>query len=396
MAAANLFNITINVFTFGDGGDEDRWSEIKPDHELVSEFQIKLGKLLPDMALYHCVNTHFDLLIEDSEMPNLKPTHKEVLNAKSGNQEKQKTNNVYNFDEEGFITREKKNGFKRTSPASSFEQCSNQKVLFNCDSCGAKLESSGLLTAHIKSHDKVIPLSCDQCSTIFDEEENLQKHMTATHVKSKKFDDWNCNDCLYQGHGAPALLNHLKYEKHKPSPLVDKRSLFPDFKQCYTCHEEFDSYHSLMEHRKVVHPSNKKCRNFPTNCKYSSKECWYIHEEPMDVDSSLHSTNRGQSKFHCDFCQETFAIRREFMNHKKINHPDKVNICDKFLKGDCQRGEPSCWFKHTTENQKLTFTNSQVFRKAMTTSDPPDLKQLLNIMKDLSKKMEALESRIPK
>ena len=67
----------------------------------------------------------------------------------------------------------------------------------------------------------------------------------------------------------------------------------------------------------IVHPSNKKCRNFPTNCKYSSKECWYIHEEPMDVDSSLHSTNRGQSKFHCDFCQETFAIRSEFMNHKK-------------------------------------------------------------------------------
>ena len=67
---------------------------------------------------------------------------------------------------------------------------------------------------------------------------------------------------------AQTLLKHLKTTGHQPSSLVEKRKIYSDYKECYTCKEEFDGYFNLMTHRKIVHPSQKKCRNFPSNCKF--------------------------------------------------------------------------------------------------------------------------------
>ena len=61
---ANLFNIKISIFTYG--GLLDEWSKIYPDPELGDA---KLGKLIPDVALYHSFNCHFVLLVkEDSRL----------------------------------------------------------------------------------------------------------------------------------------------------------------------------------------------------------------------------------------------------------------------------------------------------------------------------------------
>ena len=63
LAIANLFNIRINVFTYG--GNQSRWSEICPDPEMAAKAEIRFGKWAPDMALYHSDNTHYDLLVKD-------------------------------------------------------------------------------------------------------------------------------------------------------------------------------------------------------------------------------------------------------------------------------------------------------------------------------------------
>ena len=62
-AMANLFNININVFTYGPSGE--KWSEIKPDPCMVKNAEISFGKWVPDMHLYHSENIHFDLLVKD-------------------------------------------------------------------------------------------------------------------------------------------------------------------------------------------------------------------------------------------------------------------------------------------------------------------------------------------
>ena len=63
-ATANLYNINISVFTYG--GSEDHWKFITPDPRMVTDSVNIVGKHIPDMALYHNEDTHFDLLVKDN------------------------------------------------------------------------------------------------------------------------------------------------------------------------------------------------------------------------------------------------------------------------------------------------------------------------------------------
>ena len=183
------------------------------------------------------------------------------------------------------------------------------------------------------------------------------------------------------------LIKHLKITGHQPSGFIDKRNVFSDYKQCYTCKEEFENYNSLMLHRKKVHPSNKKCRNFPTSCTFN-KDCWYVHGEPMEIDPVT------QNSFHCDICDEVFSARNDFMKHKRTKHEEKVNTCDKFLKGECPRREELCWYRHLAKDSELKSSQKQVFQKIQNNSVPPDqLTKVLHLMTTLCTKVENLEKR---
>ena len=50
LAIANMFNITINIFTYQ--GEDNYWSEVKPDHDFVTPLNY-FGGWIPDLALYH-------------------------------------------------------------------------------------------------------------------------------------------------------------------------------------------------------------------------------------------------------------------------------------------------------------------------------------------------------
>ena len=82
---------------------------------------------------------------------------------------------------------------------------------------------------------------------------------------------------------------------HAPSKAKkDNRQSFRDFKQCYTCKREFDGYWNLMTHRKQVHPSNRKCRNYPGNC-LRGNTCWFVHVEGMEIDKEVEKDNTNKN-----------------------------------------------------------------------------------------------------
>ena len=125
----------------------------------------------------------------------------------------------------------------------------------------------------------------------------------------EKAEEWNCNDCEFQASIPSELMNHLKLTGHQPSQNIrDKKKLFHDYKQCYTCDLEVDGYWNLMNHRKTVHPSNKKCRNFPNGKCTFGNQCWYVHEEElMDVDESFKDDVKAEdSKYRCYICNIEF------------------------------------------------------------------------------------------
>ena len=431
LAISNLFNVNINIFTYR--GDQTWWTEVRPDPEMAATAEVKFGKWVPDMSLYHSYETHYDLLIKDDSRialvgllaglqqgetnqvyhadyqhcDNEADGWEEVIKKGRKSQKRMETELLLTEDsapeyekddldelhEEMTLLRSKNSGHRRTAPQTPSEIILDDKQIFKCDKCDLELESQGLLEAHDRNHHvQKERFSCDSCTKMFGNKCDLQNHIVVQHTEKETAQEWNCNDCSFQGNGPSELINHLKVTGHQPSQEIENRkSSFYDYKQCYTCKMEFDGYWNLMNHRKIVHPSNKKCRNFPENCKFG-KECWYVHEEPRLTENAPSKKTFETQKviiFKCNLCEETFKDKGNFMEHKKKHHSEK------FVSGQCERPKEDCWFKKPENQDQSQAFHQQVFRKAQQNPFPPDqLTQMMNLVKNLCLKVENLEKKL--
>ena len=382
------------------------------------------------MALYHSYDAHYDLLVKDDSRLALlgllagldeegfdtdtdnerdgwetvmngkknKPCKRELHGAGEKLLEEDSSKDVgYNdLSEEIILLNSKNSGGRRTFPMEGSVSLSNDKRIFPCDQCDNKLESQGLFDAHMKNnHEKNKIFPCQTCDNVFPNNVELEKHIKEVHEVTTKPEEWNCNDCSFQGSCSSELINHLKITGHSPSKArLDNRKIFKDFKQCYTCKKEFDGYWNLMNHRKSIHPSNKKCRNFPATCKFG-EECWYVHVEQMETDQVCE-----QNTFKCKICGENFEDQGEFMKHMKTKHTGSNQACEKFLKGQCERDEEDCWFFHPADQvkQKQSAPNKtsqdQVFHQAHSDPFPPDqMSRMFWMVTNLCRKVEGMEKR---
>ena len=430
LAMANLYNIRINVFSYGGSG-EDGWTQICPDPKMVSEAQAKLGQCIQDAALYHSYDTHYDLLVKrdsriallgleagtpnsDSEergdtsdewisVKNMKKNASKV--GKSANEEEllvetetQESNNP-DLVEEITLVESKKSGFRRTGPQDTPSIGSRKSNMNKCTECKFEFESAGILEAHKQTHRKQI--TCSICSKQFNDQSSVDEHKQNEHKPNIYSDEWTCDDCPFQANCAAELMKHLKVSGHQPGKNIkDKRKVFEDYKQCFTCKMDFDGFYNLMNHRKKVHPSSKKCRNFSTGKCTFGVECWYVHgEENEDTIDN----------FKCDLCSNTFKGRTNFMNHKKLLHPEYIPPCEKFRANNCPRSNKECWFEHKivenypNENNpwpKLipsspAHTEKQVFQEVTGNTLPPDqVGMMMEMVGKLCKKVEGLEEKI--
>ena len=415
LAMANMYNITINVFTFG--GSADGWTEIPPDPVMVTLLGSSIAKGLPDVALYHSYDNHYDLLVKRESriallglLAGSASTGDDVQMSKSKlkdiDEERLLEENeilgesIKDIDEETTLANAKKKGFRRTGPQEGPELSSSEPTTHKCMECKFEFESDGILKAHMETHRKSIPVSCTVCSESFVTEECLKVHMLSKHNSKENLNEWNCNDCAFEANCASELMKHLKITSHQPSKNVkDKRTVFEDYKQCYTCKMDFDGFYNLKNHRKSVHPSNKKCRNFLSGKCTFADECWYVHEETLNAEDSL-------DNFKCDLCAKEYKGRANFMRHKKLLHLQFVPQCEQFSAGKCSRGEKECWFVHKESRKnpvdnnpwpKLPVkTNDSVFHKANPHAVPPGEDQLNMMMKmigNLCSKIQKMEDK---
>ena len=410
-AYANMFNINIHVFTYD--ASSQYWTIINPDAMMAEKSALKSTNWIPDIALYHSKNNHFDLLVkEDSRLALIGPIDVEIsqkpdvfvkASACDLAADKNEIAMEVVVDQIDFESELPSSLFACSKCSKSFkaqnelevhvkihEYVESEIVLdksgpYDCIKCDKSFESKTEYDAHVKIHDSY---SCRSCDETFLTANNLDKHMKEKH-KSTNESDWNCNDCAFQASDASCLLTHLKRSGHQPSENVEKKKLYPDYRQCYTCNMEFDGYITLMNHRKTTHPSKKKCKNFPGNCRFNN-DCWYIHEE-----ESMEIVGPNQeSNFKCNFCDEAFTERGQFMMHNKTKHLKSVAICKEFTDGKCQKGE-YCWFRHEHRNE--ITPQKQVFQQAQLVQVPPDhLGQLVTLMNTLCIKMEEVQERLLK
>ena len=410
-ALANIFNINISVFSYRNT-EEGNWIEISPNYSVVSKDVKKLGRCIKDMYLYHSVENHFDLLVKDPVETFSQQKEKEnvvsFVNEKML-MEVEPSDIAKDLCEEIVLLKDKQNGKKSNHVVLSkdYKCCDCEQVFkseailkihmtenhkpevsFECESCKQIFKSEGIMNAHVKENHSSLKLySCKFCNLELQTQNDLILH----EVSHKS--EWNCEDCSFQANDVNELMKHLKETGHQPCKEIDKRNLFKDYRQCYTCRSEFDGYITLMDHRKEAHPSNKKCRNYPNSCRFGVK-CWYLHE---DTDSNREVNNVIEGSFKCIECDEEIIERRDFMVHKKSKHPQSVLMCEKFKRGECTRNDSSCWFKHDVNAGERSTNNLpiQVFHKSHNVTVPPDhIAEILQTVTQICKKMEVLEGDI--
>ena len=127
---------------------------------------------------------------------------------------------------------------------------------------------------------------------------------------------------------------------------------------------------------------------------------WYVHGE--ENEESL-------DNFKGDLCSNTFKGRTNFMNHKKLLHPQYVPPCEKFRANKCSRSNKECWFEHKIVKDNSNDDNSwpklvpsspvltekPVFREVTGNTLPPDqVSMMMEMVDKLCKKVEGLEEEI--
>ena len=396
LAMANLYRINIHVFTYG--GSKNWWYQVKPDEDMMLKLN-SAKESYPDVHLYHSFDNHFDLLYQSEVMvtpfvPSVVDAIEtmEVCVSKEDNVKHAEVSPKDCINDE-ILLKEVDVDMKETELdegsddfTTNVEIVSKVKTSSNkCQVCNFEFQSKGILDTHLKTH----RLLCDTCCESFESITHLEKHNKLKHEKTSELKHWSCDDCSFQANCASELRNHLKITGHRPSENVsDKRQVFVDYKECFTCKMDFDGYFALMAHRKQVHPSNKRCRNFSSgHCKHG-ENCWYVHSE-------LVAEENVSSIFNCEICGNTFKERTLFMKHKKLSHPQFVPECEKFALGKCQRAQ-ECWFRHgkSVSSGSIQSNSELDFQQALSHSVPPDhLMKVISMMERLQMQMEMMGSK---
>ena len=153
-----------------------------------------------------------------------------------------------------------------------------------------------------------------------------------------------------------------------------------------------------MNHRKISHPSNKRCRNFPASCEFGNK-CWYVHAEIMDTTEKDIDIEKKDQEFKCNICKKVFREKQYLMQHRKTEHIETVQRCKMFDDGQCQRSNDECWFVHLHDENVKSFQQKevpkkQVFQEASENALPPDqMSKLFWMVTNLCNKVQNIEKK---
>ena len=126
---------------------------------------------------------------------------------------------------------------------------------------------------------------------------------------------------------------------------------------CFTCRDTFESFGKMIDHRRIKHPSNRKCKWFP-ECE-RGETCLYKHETAVEsVENGPVQAIPAQhgDQITCRICNTRFEDKNEMMMHRKSDHIEKVNMCKNITAGiTCRKGPLYCWYNH---NQQASNTGA--------------------------------------
>ena len=121
--------------------------------------------------------------------------------------------------------------------------------------------------------------------------------MVANKTQKKIDEDLKCIECNFEGVSRVKLKWHMNKNHWWPdiirSDKMDIGLLSTDPRICGKCWYEAEDLYDFDSHT------------------------WGEHDDDASV---FETSEQVTNNFKCNFCEETFAIKRDLMQHKKINH----------------------------------------------------------------------------
>ena len=179
---------------------------------------------------------------KDAEIVRLTKVIKDLRNKVGVRNNAYDVRDIEDLDSEAAFVR--KEGFTRISPQSF------SVAEFMCDKCKTAFTSEIAINRHVKKLEE----SCNICSKIFQDKNDLTRHKRSAHITRAQL---NCNECDIQANSEPELKKHLNLKFHKPAGGVIGSEL-KDSQTCNICNEECNEWWILMNHRRNVHPERRR------------------------------------------------------------------------------------------------------------------------------------------
>lgn len=161
---------------------------------------------------------------------------------------------------------------------------------------------------------------CDVCSQPFRHVSSLLDHKKSMHPDRPKFE---CSDCKEKLTSWAAYEKHLK--KHH-EPETEMKTV-----KCDVCSKDFEYINSLVQHRRVTHPTNKVYTCTLCGLTTTLYKDYKLHLRLSHKDSGV---KLSLSCLICDICGKEFLCHYNLSNHRKYHGSPqfKCNVCNKLFK----------------------------------------------------------------
>lgn len=444
---SNLYQIKVKVIKLQSDCSEDPtvyW--IGPDSDLDAFKILPKGKV-PDMVLINYDQNHYNLVIsKDSELAKTGILSEQLKVSLKSKQEPPMEDGVDKMDVTEQITSEQRCTLLEIENKKNQHiiQMLSRKILLlenvlknkpnneTSSKDDEKLDEVSILVNKTKGHSRETPqfqsqpkininqlankqfqhenillsLECVHCPSKFALKSEFNYHMKIEHTK--KEEQFDCDDCTFQGYSKSEIDNHVKVTNHRYMNKVSSTD-GGNYYICHSCGETFKTKVSLMQHRRTSHIDIiKKCRYFLLdNCAYNDRTCWYLHNKSNITLNQVKPSLKSPEipfPFTCYFCEQKFTSKPEFMLHKKTIHGQTVPQCTEQKQGKCNFTAAKCWYKH----EEISFlfdskiepqmSQQQNFQKVMRdrlppdNKDPSDMRRILNLIEQVMLKVDKLES----
>ncbi|XP_021199530.3 zinc finger protein 254 [Helicoverpa armigera] len=185
---------------------------------------------------------------------------------------------------------------------------------FKCSDCGKVVNNYKSFVNHVRTHKKLLRYCCEFCNKLFTMAAYLKKHRNTSHSNAYRLTCQNCgsvfeNEELLQDH----IILYAKPFRKRAVKCEKEYEL-----KCEHCNKEFKSRSNLQQH-KLVH--TERSRDF--SCHICGK--MFFTKGTLSTHMMTHEDTKP---FKCEFCQMTFRARGNLQSHISLHSGAKPFVCE--------------------------------------------------------------------